>query len=155
MHVIKTSIYECNAELFYNNLKKTSSLVHVARPIIYFKQLPQYPLPEIWREGRYQVSMRIFGFIPFGRQWIVVTTNDENMYVRDNGYSRLVKKWDHHIYVNATDDDRTIYTDIVQIKAGLLTPIIYLFAVCFYAHRQKRWKKLVSNNLNYNEVCCN
>ena len=35
------------------------------------------------------------------------------------------------------------YTDIVEIDAGWKTVFVYLWAVCFYMHRQKKWIKLL------------
>lgn len=41
------------------------------------------------------------------------------------------------------DENTTGYTDIVEIDAGWKTVLVYLWAVCFYKHRQKKWIKLL------------
>jgi hypothetical protein len=34
------------------------------------------------------------------------------------------------------------YSDEIEIDAGLLTPLVWLFARVFYGHRQRRWQKV-------------
>ena len=111
--------------------------------------MPGYEIPQNWDEGKYLVKMYIFGFIPFGSQWIVISIDDQMKHIRDNGYSKLIKKWDHNIYVNNLDKGRTLYLDTIEIKAGILTPIIGLFAHIFYRVRQRNWKKIINNNFKY------
>ena len=38
---------------------------------------------------------------------------------------------------------RTRYTDQVEIRAGWKTPFVWLWANAFYAHRQKKWIRLL------------
>jgi hypothetical protein len=68
--------------------------------------------------------------------------------VRDNGYGPLIKRWDHWIEINA-EGTGTRYVDRVHIDAGVLTPLICGFARLFYAHRQRRWRRLVARNFDY------
>ena len=44
------------------------------------------------------------------------------------------------------DEKNTEYTDRVTIKAGWKTFFVWLWANAFYAHRQRRWKKLISES---------
>ena len=55
------------------------------------------------------------------------------------------KSVDHRITLKV-DGEGTSYTDNVRIEAGILTPIVWAFAVCFYHYRQRRWRQLVKNN---------
>ncbi len=41
------------------------------------------------------------------------------------------------------EQNKLLYTDEIEIKAGMLTPAIWIFARLFYRHRQKRWKMLL------------
>lgn len=66
----------------------------------------------------------------------------------DNGYSPLISKWDHLITAQEVNGG-TLYRDSVTIKAGVLTPFVWLFARLFYAHRQRRWATLAANGFNY------
>lgn len=99
--------------------------------------------------------MRLFAFIPIGKQWIRITTQDLSnqsghfhVELRDNGSSALISTWDHRILIEETKEGCR-YTDKIEIKAGLLTPFVAAFAWLFYRHRQKRWQRLVANGFQY------
>jgi hypothetical protein len=97
------------------------------------------------------VRLKLFGVLPIGRQAIVIsypqTENAQTFMLRDNGYSPLINKWDHLITAQEVNGG-TLYRDSVTIKAGILTPFVWLFARLFYAHRQRRWATLAANGFN-------
>jgi hypothetical protein len=143
------SVFNCNTYELFNEVKKSKSLFYIAKPLVKFVQLQNHPLPEQWENGKYLVKMYLLGFIPFGTQWIVISVDDDMNRIRDNGYSRVIKKWDHIIHLKGIENNKTLYVDTIEIKAGFLTPFITLFAHLFYRSRQKRWKKLINNNFDY------
>lgn len=65
--------------------------------------------------------------------------------LRDNGRSLLIQRWDHLITVEPDGSRRTRYTDRIEIEAGWLTPLVWAFAQVFYAHRQRRWRRLAAS----------
>ena len=145
------SVFNCDSEELFREVKKTESLFYIAKPLIKFVQLPEHPLPELWEEGKYPVKMYILGFIPFGKQWIVISIDNSNLHIRDNGYSKLIKKWDHNIYLKGVGKNKTLYTDTIEINADILTIFIAMFANIFYRWRQKRWRRLINNHFNYTD----
>jgi hypothetical protein len=122
-------------------------LIHIAAPLVRFR-LVHSDGPAQWADGsRHLVSIRLFGFLPFGDQWIVPSRHVDNAApwpkkLRDNGYSALIKTWDHWITVEPDGEGGTCYRDEVEVKAGLLTPLVWVFAQIFYRHRQRRWRAL-------------
>jgi len=128
---------------------QTSALLrYVAAPLVIFEAKDPASLPPVWREGRYRVALKVFGWLPFGDQWIVIehTPLDDGAFgVRDNGYSALIRRWDHHIVIQPTGDGECRYRDTLDVEAGLLTVPIWLFAQLFYRHRQSRWRKLAAS----------
>jgi hypothetical protein len=54
----------------------------------------------------------------------------------------LVPVWRHDIQVLPAAPDRTLYCDEVVLRAGLLTPGVWLFAQLFHRWRQHRWRRL-------------
>ncbi|HEX8143781.1 MAG TPA: hypothetical protein VF553_14375 [Pyrinomonadaceae bacterium] len=54
----------------------------------------------------------------------------------------LISAWNHVISVAAKSDECCIYTDSVEISAGVLTPLVWLYAQIFYRHRRRRWNRL-------------
>ncbi|WP_108672431.1 hypothetical protein [Peribacillus acanthi] len=149
MWVKVMSVFNCDADELFKEVKNTKSLMYIGKPLVKFVQLPKHPLPELWKEGRYLLKMYILGFIPFGKQWIVISVDNDIKHIRDNGYSKLIKKWDHNIYLKDIGNNKTLYVDTIDINAGILTIFIVLFAQIFYRLRQKRWSKLINNKFNY------
>ncbi|WP_373488908.1 hypothetical protein [Blastomonas sp.] len=134
-------------------LGKSRLLVHVTAPLVKFRPITPPSFPSEWRDGRYLVAMLLGGVLPLGRQWIEIShpkPESSSVYrIRDNGSGQLVRTWDHHITIHERPDGRTDYLDEVEIKAGLLTPIIASFAALFYRHRQRRWRFLARSEFRY------
>ena len=53
-----------------------------------------------------------------------------------------VQIWNHRITVEPLSEKRCRYTDELEVQAGTLTPLIWLFAHLFYRYRQMRWRSL-------------
>lgn len=134
----------CTPDEAWNRVRTAALLLHVAAPLIRFTPKGT-PLPQGWAPGEYRVWMWLFGLIPLGWQAVVISEpapEGEVRFIRDNGYSPLIQRWDHWIAIRPGEDGTTHYTDTVHIEAGLLTPLIVAFARVFYAHRQRRWRAL-------------
>jgi hypothetical protein len=140
-------------ERVWEELQTTRLLVHVAAPMVRFTPIEPAALPERWREGRYRVRMKLFGVLPAGSQVIaisIVQADERQRYVlRDNGAGALARTWDHVITLEALPDGATRYRDRVEVRAGVLTPVVWLFAQAFYRHRQRRWRRLVARGFEH------
>jgi len=133
-------------------------LAYVAKPLLVFEPLDPPALPEVWSPGRYHVRMLALGWLPVGSQWIGLELPDpapgpgaRGYDLRDNGASELIRRWDHRIRIEPTADGRTRYVDRVDLEAGVLTPLVWLFAQIFFRHRQRRWRRLVRRGFDYDE----
>ena len=62
--------------------------------------------------------------------------------MRTRESDQLCCRWDHCIRVKPLSNGQTGYSDTVEIDAGWLTPLVWLFARWFYRHRQRRWQKI-------------
>lgn len=145
-----TTVLDCPKERVWQEVQTARLLEYIAAPLVRFEPLQPARLPETWDEGEYLVRMKIFGLFSFGKQWIVISkpqAEDGSYRIRDNGYGDHITKWDHWITIQDAHEGKTLYTDQVDIDAGLLTPIIWLFSQVFYRHRQKRWRELVNDSL--------
>lgn len=142
-------------EQVWQAVQKPELLRHIAWPLVRFVPLGRADWPAHFVEGE-PVTARLWllGFIPLGRQWIVPSLHPPSegewpQRLRDNGYSRLIRRWDHWIGVEPDDAGGTSYRDTVEIDAGVLTPLVTLFANFFYRHRQRRWRGLVGRLTAY------
>ena len=152
MNIDASSHYQCTAEELFHNVRKTKTLNYVSYPLLRFKAKEPDSLPDIWEEKTYWVSMYLFGFIPIGKQAIVITYptkgEDGKYAIRDNGFSPSIKKWDHTLTIKP-EENGCLYHDHMELDAGLLTPITGAFARYFYKHRQRRINKLIENNFDF------
>ena len=88
---------------------------------------------------------------PLGRQTIAISIplrGDSHIELRDNGFSGLISRWDHLITIRSVVGG-CVYSDRVEINAGVLTPFVWVFAWLFYRHRQRRWQRLVKDAFRY------
>lgn len=156
MIVERTSIFNASPERIWQEMLTTRLLHYVASPVIKF--IPVHSeLPSMWKEGEYLVDMRLFSFIPFGRQSIVITSPSQaekegHLYVMlDDGRGQIIRQWWHFITVDSAEHGKARYTDRIDLRAGILTPFIWLFTSLFFWHRQSRWKRLIANDFNYHK----
>jgi hypothetical protein len=154
--VVSATVLNCPPERAWQEVQTSRLLTFITAPLVRFVPVNPPALPATWAEQRYLVEMRLFGLIPFGTQWIVITKpvvdttpGRQHYELRDNGYGELIATWDHRIIMRETEDRRTHYTDQVEIRAGLLTPFIWAYASLFYRYRQRRWRRLVARSFTY------
>lgn len=147
--VTLTTVLPCLPDKAWAHVKTSALLLHVAFPMVRFTPIGATPLPRNWKPGEYRVRMWLFGFIPIGWQAVVISEpapEGNRRFLRDNGYGPLVQRWDHLITIAPGESGTTVYTDRVIIEAGLLTPVVAMFARLFYAFRQRRWRKLAASD---------
>ncbi len=147
MKLSRSTIIDLPPEMVWAKVQTASLLQHIAWPLVRFVPVGEESLEMFKPGGRYQVKVRLFGFIPFPAQWIVTSVHEPegNQWpkrLRDNGYSALIKTWDHWIIVEPAPNGATQYADEVEVSAGLMTPFIWAYAKVFYWHRQRRWRGL-------------
>ncbi|MCC7118784.1 MAG: hypothetical protein IT310_09685 [Anaerolineales bacterium] len=149
-----STILPAKPELVCQEVQKTKLLHYVGSPLFKFIPLDQTPLPELWQTGEYIVDMKFFGVLSFGKQTIRIkpTPERERHHLHtmlDDGGGELIKTWRHLITIDQVSDEKTRYTDQVEVEAGVLTFFAWLFANVFFWHRQRRWQKLIRNHFNY------
>ncbi|HMQ30426.1 MAG TPA: hypothetical protein PKD53_06830 [Chloroflexaceae bacterium] len=156
MIAASATILDCPPERAWQEVQTSRLLAYITSPLVRFVPVDPLSLPPVWSEERYLVQMRLFGLLPFGTQWIVITRpvidgtpGREHYELRDNGHGDFIATWDHRIILRETEDGRTHYTDRVEVQAGLLTPFIWAYASLFYRYRQHRWRRLVASGFAY------
>lgn len=143
---------ECPPAEAIRHVRTPRLLAYVAAPWIHFEAMEPPALPDEWKPGRYRVRMKLFGVVPAGTQWIgirAVEQRGERLLIHDMGTSALVRVWEHRIEISPAGDGRTRYCDRVRIDAGWRTPFVAWFARRFFAHRQRRWRRLVRTQFDY------
>ena len=150
MQIDLSTVLPCSYARAVEEVKTPRLLLHIAHPLVSFKPADETAVPDIWEETTYWFHLKLFGFIPFGKQAVRITYEEaaDTLRIRDNGYSRLIRRWDHWITIH-NKNGQTLYRDTLDLDAGILTPVVWLFARAFYAHRQRRWIKLAQSGFEY------
>lgn len=121
------------------------SLQFVASPLLTFAPVEPGDPDSEWEAGRdYPLKLYLLGFIPLGRHTIrlvKVDRDQKRILSRESGL--LARVWNHEISFREIKPGLVSYSDEIEIRAGYLTPVIWLFAHGFYRHRQRRWKVLL------------
>ncbi|MCU0350865.1 MAG: hypothetical protein MUF43_08550 [Flavobacterium sp.] len=142
------STFDADLDFIWQKLILSATLEFIAHPPVKFEAIEPSHLPTIWQIGKYETVLKIFNLIPFGRHFIVIEIPESNNSITktliDNGYGAIISRWYHVINIKKINEKQTQYIDKVEVKAGILTPFIWLFAYTFYSWRQYRWKKLIS-----------
>jgi hypothetical protein len=104
------------------------------------------PLPETLDEGE-TIARRLefMNAIPANLHTIeIVEINDATRTARTREHGGALKKWNHTLHVEPLTDTTCRYYDSVDLDAGRLTGLTYTVVNAFFAHRQRRWRKLAA-----------
>lgn len=151
MPVQLTTYLDAPPTQVWEHVRRPSLLRYVAAPLVTFRSREPAGFPDVWSDGAHRVWMFAFGVLPLGPQTvgIEIGPHEQDVYrVRDNGSGLLARVWDHRIAIEAHGAGSR-YTDSVTIDAGLLTPLVSVFAMIFYRWRQHRWRRLVRRGFRY------
>ncbi len=141
MIVQKTSVFPAPRDVVFQKLQRPETLQAIAKPYAAFE--PAGSTAAVWTAGgESSWRLRLFGFIPFGTHTIrIVRFDPEGISSREG--NQHVPVWNHDILLVPVDENHTEYTDRVEIKAGWKTLFVWLWANAFYAHRQRKWIRLL------------
>lgn len=141
--VRKSSVFPDSTEEIFSKLQKLKTLQYIAYPYATFE--PVNGKDElIWEKDTVSsFRFKLFGLISFGVHTIKVVRFGLEEGILTHESNKHVPVWNHIITLEEIDANNTKYTDIVEIDAGWKTVFVYLWAKCFYAHRQRKWKQLL------------
>jgi len=138
--VCKTSVFPASRDLVFSKLQELKTLQYIAVPYATFA--PTDPNNPVWVAGSTtSYRFRLFGIIPFGTHVIHIERFDMDT-ITSKERNEHVLIWNHNIYLKEMES-RTEYTDKVDIDAGWKTSFIYLWAKAFFAHRQRKWIRML------------
>ena len=145
MVVQKTTLLPASKETVFRKLQQLETLQTIAKPCASFEPIGE--AISTWVVGSTSVyRLRLFGVIPYGTHTIHILRFDPDGISSLEG-NEHVPVWNHDISLKAVDTKHTRYTDRVEIQAGWKTVFIWLWANAFYAHRQRKWIKLLREEL--------
>jgi len=143
MIVDVATVLNCSAAKAWNEVQKSSLLLHVISPLARVVPIGA-PLPERWSEGlTIECKSFVFGVIPIGVRTLHFEKIDHKNYeLQSREHDPLIARWDHLVSIKPLANSRSIYRDTIDIDAGSLTFVVWAWANWFYRHRQRRWRAL-------------
>lgn len=146
--IMKTKIvyvkntFPSDIDSIFKLLTDVKTLQYIASPYASFKLIGD-DKELVWSEGRtFSFLFKMFCFIPYGTHTIkVINFNKDEIYTNES--NTHVPIWNHRIKLIDNGNGTTDYSDEVEIGAGWKTFIVWLWANCFYKHRQRKWLKLI------------
>lgn len=148
MKAIITSQLNISANDAWRLVKKSSTLIFITRGLLSFSDSDHFPAE--WIEKKSVTSrLKFFGLVPaWNHEIYFQKISDSALEIITEEQGGVVSKWQHLIKLSPTPNDAiSLYTDQIDIEAGLLTPLVWLYAHLFYRYRQLRWKRLISEQV--------
>ncbi len=140
MTVVVSTELPIPAERACQLAQKPALLLHVLWPWI--SLTTQNPLAEQVAEGdEISVQLRFLGLLPGWRHTIRIArlAPTEIVSLERGG---PVTRWDHRLTFDPISPASCRYTDRIEVRAGVLTPLVALYAQFIYRYRQMRWRAL-------------
>lgn len=145
--VKKSSVFPAAKDEIFRRLQKLKTLQYIAHPYATFKSVDDTKELTWQEDSAFAFHFKLFALIPFGVHTIKVIQFDIEKGIYTQEGNKHVPVWNHKIILEKIDEHTTKYTDIVEIQAGWKTLFVYLWANCFYAHRQRKWKRLLKRKI--------
>lgn len=145
---------KASADHVWERLLQKKTFLYLIRGWLVIENSQTWPDTLFLQGSSFLMKIRLFGRGPLTSQEVRIVRVDESAreIVTDES-SRIVRTWKHRMNVDALPENRSRYTDCVDINAGLLTPVVWIFASLFYRARQRRWRHLLADvNSGYPDV---
>jgi hypothetical protein len=144
-----TTSLSTNAERVFAAVQKTGTFLYITRGMLGFSGANKWPAT--FDEGdELQTRMWFFHVIPGWRHYLrLVSVDPAEMELHSNEHGGPIRKWNHRIKIEPATESSCHYLDEIDIEAGILTPLIWLYAHVFYRYRQRRWRRLAATALSH------
>ena len=148
MTVSRTVVLPDGKKNVFEHLKKMETLQNVSKPYASFERIMEQeeavrPDHNEWQEAAdYAFSLTVFHCLPVGIHRIHILHFDADEISTLEGNEK-VPIWNHRIILQPVTDESCIYTDELEIGAGMPTALVCLWAKLYLRHRQRKWVKLL------------
>jgi hypothetical protein len=134
------------AEAAWQTVLRSDTLLYVNRGMLGFRWLT--PRPETWQAGGDSlVRLFFFNFLPAWKHNLRIAAVDpDRRTIASEESGGPVKTWNHQITIESIGASRCRYSDRIEIRAGMLTLPVTLFAHTIYRFRQWRWRRLAATS---------
>lgn len=145
--VTVSTILDTTIDRAWAAVTQTHTFHHVTHGLLSFRS--SKPFPSVWHEeDQLELQLYLFNVIPWWRHQLrVAHLDDQRHELRLEGHGGPISRWNHTMRIEPVSDTRCQYTDELDLRAGLFTPVAWLFAHTFYRYRQRRLRKRMETSL--------
>ncbi len=131
-----------SADRAWETLLKKETFAYITRGFLGFNNIDPWP-DRFGEDFEIKTGLVLFGLLPLWRHEMrVIRVDPQQRLIESREGGGPVHTWNHLIKLTPLDERHCRYLDEVELKAGLLTPLVWLFAQVFYRYRQARWRRL-------------
>lgn len=143
MRTIERSVdLPLSADAVWALLQRGETFLYVARGVLGVAN-PEAVRGELAVGRCVRLQLRLFHVLPAGWHELTIAAVDPVRHtIRTQERSPLLRIWNHTLSVVALDRQRSRYTDRIEFDAGPLTAVAAPLVSLFFAHRQRRWRRL-------------
>jgi ligand-binding SRPBCC domain-containing protein len=142
MRVVRHSIFPASADEVWELLQRLETLLYITRGMV---SMEPVEVPDQVREGAViRLKIKVLNAPPamdYEMRFVRVDPAAHVMLTNEHG--GVIRHWVHRITVEQLSAGRCLYTDQIDIDAGLMTPLVAGFARVFYRIRQRRFRDLL------------
>jgi hypothetical protein len=149
MRVTLNLILDCSPDAAWEAVHSPAVFRAVSGPITTAESLEPGGFPERWPGGDHRVRLRMLGALPMGTQRIRLSDEVTPLerIVHDTGGPltgpmRVVRTWHHRMGIAADGSGRTHFRDVLTVRAGVLTPAVWLGFWVFWQLRARQIRRL-------------
>jgi hypothetical protein len=142
--VVRGSVLPLPAEQVWLLMLRPATMLYVLRGLLDFPMLKDRHRPIV--EGESGTGwIRLFHLVPFARWSIHVHTVDaDSRVIATEECGGMFRRWAHTLRVEPVDAVSCRYIDIVEMDAGVLTPVAVPVVGAIFWHRHRRWRRLAT-----------
>lgn len=136
-----STILPAPASRVWGLLPLKDTFLYITRGMMSYTDTDQWPT-RLFTEGTTLTTrVRLFGWGPSSPHKVaVVRVDDAQGEIETKECGGLVRVWNHQMRVEPVSGVECRYTDCIEVQAGLVTPLVWLFAALFCRYRQRRWQ---------------
>lgn len=153
MNVFLRLTLDCEPEVAWRAMSDPEVFRAVSSPLLTITSNEKGGFTQAWTgDGPHEVSMRLLGIIPIGRQTIDVSFTQRPGGVRmmkDSGTPlsgplTSLACWDHRMAISEEGNGKTLFRDRLVVQAGVHTLFFFTGLWLFWQWRAAKIKKLAS-----------
>lgn len=142
--VVRSSVLPLPADRVWLLMRRTNTMLYVLRGLLDFPLLRARRRPITEGESG-SGSVRLFHLVPVARWNIHVHTVDADAgVIATEECGSVFRRWAHTLRVEPVDAASCRYADIVEVDAGVFTPVAVPMVGAIFWYRHRRWRRLAT-----------